>query len=120
MSIGPLKSQSTLYYPGVRVRERASKVSIKAGNYIEHLDVRLPSVEQRYRISGKLQFADHSPGARATVTFESLERGYFESTETGSDGSFGLTVIAGIEGQLNAQRVVLEPILRYPRALLPD
>lgn len=112
VQVGPLKSQSTLYYPGVRVRERASKVPIKAGSYVEHLDLRLPSVEQRYKISGRFQFADHAPVADATVTFTSLEHGYSESTQTGSDGSFGLTVIAGIEGQLNGRLAVLEWNLR--------
>jgi hypothetical protein len=110
--VGPLKSQSTLYYPGVRVRERASKVSIKAGNYIEHLDLRLPSLERRYKITGKLQFADHAPAANATVRFESPEHGYAEKTQTASDGSFGLSVIAGIEGQLSGRLPVFELFLR--------
>jgi len=110
--VGPLKSQSTLYYPGVRVREHASKVSVKAGDYSEHLDLRLPSDEQRYRVSGKLQFSDHAPAADATVRFESPEHGYAEKTQTGPDGSFGLSVIAGIEGQLDGRLTVFEPFLR--------
>jgi hypothetical protein len=107
-----LKSKSTLYYPGVRDRERATMVSIEAGDYLEHLEIRLPRDEKRFKISGKLQFADGAPVASATVTFRSPEHGYSETTGTDSDGSFGLPVIAGMKGQLNGQLLVFEAILR--------
>jgi len=106
-----LKSKSTLYYPGVRVRERATTISIEAGNYVENLEIRLPFDETRYKLSGKLQFADGVPVAGATVTFTSPEHGYSETAATGPDGSFGLPVIAGMTGHLRAQMGVLEPIL---------
>jgi hypothetical protein len=107
-----LKSKSTLYYPGVRDRERATIVSIEAGNYLEHLDIRLPSEEKRYKIAGRFQFMDSAPVAIATVTFTSPQSGYSESTNTGADGSFGLSIVAGMEGQLTGEMGVLEPILR--------
>jgi hypothetical protein len=110
--VGSLTSESTLYYPGVRVRERASKVSISAGQYIEHINLRLPAVEQRYRITGKLEFADHLPVPHSTVIFESVDHGYSEKTETGKDGSFGMNVIAGMKGQLKSRLGVFEPFLR--------
>ncbi len=47
-----LQSKSTLYYPGARDRARATIVSIEAGNYLEHLDIRLPSDEKRSLLSG--------------------------------------------------------------------
>jgi len=59
-----------------------------------------------------LQFADGAPVATATVTFTSSEHGYSETTGTGPDGSFGLSAIAGMTGQVDGQLMVLEPILR--------
>jgi hypothetical protein len=107
-----LKSKSTLYYPGARDRERATTISIEASDYVDNIEIRLPPDEKRYRISGKLQFEDGAPVASATVMFTSQEHGYTETTGTGPDGSFGLSVIAGMKGQLSGQLVVLEPILR--------
>jgi hypothetical protein len=107
-----LRSKSTLYYPGVRDRERAMIVPIEAGNYLDHLDIRLPSDEKRYRIAGRFQFMDGAPVADATVTFTSPQSGYSETTNTGADGLFGLSVVAGMEGQLRGQAAVLSQILR--------
>ena len=112
----PLKSTSTLYYPGVRDRERATTVSIEAGNYVENTDIRLPSNEQRYRIAGRVQFADGAPAASARVTFTSPQHGYSETTETDLNGSFTVPVIAGMEGQLAARLSIFDPILK----LCPD
>src|SRR5579863_104764 len=112
VQLGLIKSSSTLYYPGVRDRQRATVVSIEAGEYVEHLEVRLPRDEKRYKISGKLRFADGVPVAGAIVTFTSPEHGYSETTGTRPGGSFGLLVIAGMEGQLNGELAVFEPILK--------
>jgi hypothetical protein len=107
-----LKSKSTLYYPGVRNRQSAGVVSIEAANYIANLDIRLPSDEKRHKIRGLFQFSDGAPVANATVTFTSPQSGYSETTHTGEDGSFGLSAVAGMVGQLTGQLSVLEPILR--------
>ncbi len=107
-----LKSESTLYYPGVRNREGSKVVSVEAGRYIKHLDIRLPSDEKRYRIAGRLQFADGAPVPGAKVTFTSPQHGYSEETETNADGSFGLSAVAGMAGQLSGQFVVFEQMLR--------
>jgi hypothetical protein len=107
-----LESKSTLYYPGVRDRALATIVSIEAGNYLEHLDIRLPSHEERYKVACRFQFSDGAPVASAAVTFTSPQSGYSEITSAGADGSFGMLVVAGMEGQLTAQLGVLEPILR--------
>jgi hypothetical protein len=58
-----LKSSSTLYYPGVRDRSQATVISIEAGKYIDHLDIRLPSDETRYQIVGRFELADGAPVA---------------------------------------------------------
>src|SRR5580698_11267711 len=57
----------------------------------------------------------------ATITFKSPRRGYSDTTQTGPDGSFGMSVVAGMEGQLTAQLGVPQwilgqcPVLRVER-----
>jgi hypothetical protein len=106
------KSKSTLYYPGVRDRDHAKIVSVELGQLVEHLDITLPSNEKRYRFTGRMEFADGGPVAYATVTFTSSQHGYREKTATGRDGSFGLSVVAGVEGQLDGELAIFDPILR--------
>jgi len=106
-----LKSTSTLYYPGVRDRNNAKIVSIEPGKYLEHFDIKLPSDEKRYQFTGRMQFEDGVPAVLATVTFTSPLHGYTETTESATDGSFGLSVLAGMEGQLCGEMFVLAPIL---------
>ena len=103
-----LQSKSTIYYPGVRDRERAIVIPIEPGKYSENLDIRLPSDEKRYKIAGRLQFADGVPAPRATVAFTSPQHGYLEVTETRPDGSFGLSSVAGMNGQLHASIGILD------------
>jgi hypothetical protein len=112
IKVNQLKSKSTLYYPGVRDRDNAKIVSVELGKFVEHLDITLPSDEKRYQFTGRMEFADGGPVAHAKVTFTSSQHGYKETTETGRDGSFGLSVVAGMEGQLDGELGVLEPILR--------
>jgi hypothetical protein len=106
-----LKSKSTLYCPGVRERERGTVVAVEAGKYLSDLEIRLPSEEKRYKIQGQFQFADGAPVAGATVIFTSPKSGYTETTETHADGSFGLSIVAGMEGQLDGRLGVMESIL---------
>lgn len=112
VSVEGIKSKSTLYYPGVRDRERATIISIEAGHYAEDLEVRLPSDEKRYQLSGRFQFSDGAPVELGVVTFTSPQHGYTETTSTGPNGSFVMTVVAGMTGLLNGRLGVFEPILR--------
>lgn len=107
-----VKSESTLYYPGVRDRNRATIISIEASHYLENLDIKLPSDEKRYKITGQFRYADGVPVTRATVRFTSPQSGYSETTSSSVDGSFGLSIVAGMEGQLTGQLGILEPMLR--------
>ena len=103
---GRFKSKSTLYYPGTRDRDGAKSVAIEPGKYAEHFDLKIPSDERRYQFTGRIQYEDGAP-ARGRVTFTSPRHGYTETTETGRDGSFGLLVVAGVEGQLTGYMTVL-------------
>jgi protocatechuate 3,4-dioxygenase beta subunit len=105
------KSKSTLYYPSERDREKATIVSIEAGKYVEHLNIRVPSDEKRYPITGRMQFEDGAPVADALVTFTSKKSGYSETTRTSADGSFGFLVVAEMVGQLRGQTGVFARFL---------
>jgi hypothetical protein len=103
-----LQSTSTLYYPGVRDHEQAIVVSIKTGTYLDGLDIRLPGEEKRYRIVGRMEFADGAPAAFASVRFTASSGGYTELAEVRRDGTFGLSIVAGVAGQLTGQMQILE------------
>lgn len=107
-----IQSKSTLYYPGVRDRSNARMISIEAGKYLKDLDLRLPSDEKRYQFTGRMRFEDGVLASGATVTFTSPRHGYAETTGTAEDGSFGLWIVAGMEGQLDGQMPILMPILK--------
>jgi hypothetical protein len=107
---GALKSNSTLYYPGVRDREQATVIAVEAGKYVQNLDIQLPAVERRYVIQGKLQYSDGIPAKDASVKFASPAHGYSESTTTSPDGSFSLPVIVGLEGELTGTVFVFRGI----------
>lgn len=106
------ESTSTLYYPGVRDRNNAKLISIEAGHYLENLDIKSLANEKRYQITGRMQFADGVPaGYLASVAFRSPEHGYTETTSVAPDGSFGLTVIPGMEGQVDGRITVMTSTL---------
>lgn len=109
---GQFKSKSTLYYPGVRDRDEAAVVTIEPGKHVEHLDLKLPSAEKRYRFAGRMQFKDGVPVGAAIVTFTSPQHGYTETTGTEPDGSFRLLVVAGMQGQLNGRMPIMARTLK--------
>lgn len=109
---GETKSTSTLYYPGVRDRGSAKIISIEAANYVNDIEIRIPSGEVRHKLSGHLVFADGKPVAGAGVTFTSAGRGYSESASTNDDGFFSFTALAGVHGELGGRISILEPLLR--------
>jgi hypothetical protein len=103
-------STSTLYYPGVRDRNSAKVISIAASKYLEGINVKLPTSEARHLLTGRAEFEDGVGAAGAAITFESENRGYKETTQTSGDGSFGLSLVAGMEGQLSVTKAVFDPI----------
>lgn len=103
------KSESTLYYPGVRDREAAKTVSVEVGKYTNGFDIRIPSGEIRRRVTGRVEFQDGVPVLRAVVTFTSEQHGYTEKTNAGEDGSFGFLLASGMEGTIQASVALFPP-----------
>ena len=102
------ESTSTVYYPGVRSRKQATKVTIRIGEYVENLEIRLPTGDMRRRITGTLQFLDGRPVDRGVVAFTAPEDGYTEAAPVESDGTFVLDVIDGFNGELTGRWFSLE------------
>lgn len=100
VKVGRIKSESTLYYPGVRSREQAELIAVEAGLPMELMDIRLPSDEKRFKIEGKFLYADGVPVATGMVTFHSPRHGYKAMATTLADGWFALQVIPGMVGEL--------------------
>ena len=106
-----LTSKSTLYYPGVRNRDAAEIISIEPGNYVDNVDIKLPSDEERHEFKGRIRFEDGAPAVGAGVTFSSSQHGYTETTATTADGSFDFFVVANEEGQLEGEIAVMQSVL---------
>ncbi len=106
-----IKSRTTLYLPGVREREAGTLITVEAGKYVNGLELRFPTDEKRHNLSGQVKYTDGVP-LRGAVTFVSEKSGYAERTEIRPDGSFDLSVVEGIDGELFAEASVILTQLR--------
>lgn len=93
---------STLYYPGTPDKEKAAIVSIGEGEHLDKLDIRVPVLSRRIRISGRMQFSDGTPIPGQTVQFIAA-RGQREYARTTADGSFQLMLVAGVSGEVQGE-----------------
>lgn len=104
-------TRSTLYYPGMRDREKATAITVEAGKPVKGIEFRIPSDSKRHRLTGKVHFADGVPATQVEIVFKVGENGYTDTTKTSQDGSFALPVTAGMKGQLTARLAVMQPLL---------
>lgn len=92
------------YYPNVLERDRAAVITIMAGEHLEHLNVRAPSMKPRITVTGRLTFADGKPVANEFVEFKSIThlRNFDREaqTMTDEDGRFTLQILKGLKGPL--------------------
>lgn len=94
----------TAYYPGVFEKEKASILTITAGDHLENHDIHIPAQEAIKVIKGVLLYSDGRPVAEESVKFttEAARKGYDETsrTQTDAEGRFTLTVLQGLKGKL--------------------
>ncbi|MBS1858682.1 MAG: carboxypeptidase regulatory-like domain-containing protein [Acidobacteria bacterium] len=93
----------TLYYPGTPDRAKAGIVTIGEGEHIDHLDIRIPALSRRIRVSGRMQFDDGTAIPGQFVTFTESGGAYTEHAMTEGDGSFLLTLVAGVSGEVRGK-----------------
>src|ERR1700683_2422666 len=86
---------STLYYPGTADKDKATVVTIGEGEHLDNLDIRVPTLSRRVRVSGLMQFNDGTPIPGQWVNFVSADGNYQERAMTEKDGSFLFSLLAG-------------------------
>jgi protocatechuate 3,4-dioxygenase beta subunit len=119
------------YYPGVFEKEKATIVTITAGDHLEDRDIHIPSQEARRVIKGVLLYSDGRPVAEEFVEFKAdeVKEGFDGEvhTKTDAEGRFTLNVLQGLRGKLRGFMFTykgehvncpqLEKILREQNAL---
>lgn len=94
----------TAYYPGVFEKEKATTLTITAGDHLKNYDIHIPSQEARRVVSGVLLYSDGRPAADAFVEFraEAVKEGYDGEVHTSTDaqGRFSLNILQGLKGSL--------------------
>ena len=98
-----------LYYPGVFDREKATVLTLASGDQRQDMDIRVPSMQLRHTIEGRLLYSDGRPVADETVEFsDETEDGEQADATTDANGHFSLAVLDGLKGSLRGY------ILTYP------
>jgi hypothetical protein len=92
-----------LYYPGTVDKDKATIVTIGEGEHLDSLDIRVPALSRRIRVSGRMQFDDGTPIPEQSVNFIAADGGYREYARTADDGSFQLTLVAGVSGEVRGE-----------------
>lgn len=96
----------TFYYPDVVERERATIITIGAGDSLEGFDVRVPKLEQTVTVEGVFLYSDGKPVAGERVEFKvadsegSVDGG--ARGETDAKGRFSIKILKGLKGELTA------------------
>ncbi|HEY0082862.1 MAG TPA: hypothetical protein VGB61_08740 [Pyrinomonadaceae bacterium] len=95
------------YHPNVFERERATVITIGAGDMLDGLDVRVPGVEETVTIEGVFLYADGKPVVKETVEFKAAQtkdnlKGDAYTT-TDARGRFSIKILKGLEGELSGR-----------------
>ncbi|HKE55696.1 MAG TPA: carboxypeptidase-like regulatory domain-containing protein [Pyrinomonadaceae bacterium] len=92
------------YYPGVFEKEKATVLTISAGDNLSDYDIHIPTQESTRILKGVLLYEDGTPVAKAFVEFkaDSVRPGYSGEVHTSTDkqGRFTLNVLEGLKGSL--------------------
>ncbi|HWT03626.1 MAG TPA: carboxypeptidase-like regulatory domain-containing protein [Pyrinomonadaceae bacterium] len=92
------------YYPGVFEKEKATVITLAAGDRLEGYDIHIPAQEATRVLRGVLLYSDGHPVEGEFVNFkaDSVKEGYDGETsmKTDAQGRFSLTVLQGLRGSL--------------------
>jgi hypothetical protein len=75
------------------------------------LDLRIPVLEDRARISGHMQFNDGTPVSKGNVIYVSKHGSYSERTQTTADGFFRLFITGPIDGEVHGEIMVSPEVM---------
>ena len=94
----------TAYYPGVFEKEKATVLTITAGDHLENYDIHITAQEARKMIKGELLYSDGRPVADELVEFnaENAKEDFNgkATAKTDAQGHFSLTILQGLKGSL--------------------
>ncbi len=90
------------YYPGVNDKSAATVVAVARGEARTGIDIRIPKVEPRIALSGKVQFSDGVPVPNASLVLMVAGR-RADGSRTGLDGKFQFAALQGGSGKLRAE-----------------
>lgn len=100
----------TFYHPDVFERERATVISIGAGETLEGLDIRAPHVEETITVEGVFLYSDGKPVVGESVEFVPGQTGENVEGEaraqTDAQGRFSFKILKGLEGELYGEMYV--------------
>jgi hypothetical protein len=92
------------YHPDVSERERATVITIGAGETLADMDIRVPHAEETITVEGVLLYSDGKPVVKERVAF--IPGGTKENVDgeanalTDAKGRFSLKILQGLEGEL--------------------
>jgi len=92
------------YYPGVFEKEKATVITLSAGDRLQNYDIHIPSQEATRVLQGVLLYSDGRAVEGEFIQFraDNVKEGYDGETHTKTDaqGRFSLTVLQGLKGSL--------------------
>ena len=98
----------TLFVPGVSERKKAEIFSIKLGQNLRDIELRIPKFVDLVEIRGKVMFSDRKPFSGKFVRFKPNDNERFDSYSVKSDenGEFEFRLPKGSAGELSSDEYV--------------
>jgi hypothetical protein len=92
------------YHPDVFERERATVITIGAGQTLEGLDIRAPQAEETITVTGVFLYSDGKPVVEEGVEFKTAQTkdnvDGNARARTDANGRFSIKILKGLEGEL--------------------
>lgn len=104
-SVGEMPPYPRTYYPGVTTREQASRVSVREGEWVRDLELRLPPRRVAHAVRGLVVWADGrpAPGANIYLSVQEEEETTLHTTlRADENGQFTLSVYEGLTYKVSA------------------
>jgi hypothetical protein len=89
-----------LYYPGTPDIEKASVVTIAAGEHVDGIDIHVSELARRIELRGRLIFSNGVPLPDQMLDFRGNDGHYQQYGHTDGDGNFVMHLLAGRPGTL--------------------
>jgi hypothetical protein len=102
---GEIPPYPRTYYPGVVLKSQASMISVKEGENLLNLELRLPPRLIEYEVEGYVVWSDGRPSPGVSITLSMWEHGEFTASQSflaDERGRFKLKVYEGVNYAVSA------------------